>query len=127
MTCPFQPTPGKERGTIWFLEAREGRFEKCVRLNPNSSAFRQGIDSFSWPGEINVINPPHTQVRQAVSFRLGAPLDMMVGAPVTQGAGVFGTQGMGVSAPCAAAVADAVAGNPSDRQGPNGGMFTSGL
>lgn len=79
------------------------------------------------PGCWNLIMPPQTHVRQAVSFSAGNMEVGTVGAPVTQGAGVLGMQGMGVNAPMAAEVADAVAGKASDEHTPKGGMFAMGL
>lgn len=73
------------------------------------------------------MTPPQVQCRQDVSGSDGIPAVTDVGEPGVQGAGVSGIQGIGVKAPDAAAVAAAVAGNVGDRQGPNGGMFTSGL
>ena len=83
--------------------------------------------SVACPGEVNLISPPHTQFRQAVSFSAGKYEVGTVGAPTTQGAGVFGIHGIGVSVPMAADVADAVAGKASDMQVPKGGMFAMGL
>ena len=44
--------------------------------------------------------------------------------PPIQGNGVLCLHGMGVSDPCAAAVADAVGGNPNERQRPKDPKFS---
>lgn len=93
----------------------------------DGSASTQGTCSVVAPGTVTVMTPPYAQLHVELLLRTGMFPIITVGLPVTHGATVIGVHVPGVSTPRAAAVCAAVIGFDSERQTPNGAMFSIGV
>lgn len=74
-----------------------------------------------------MIVPPQMHLHVDDLSSAGCPFSSTSFFPPVHGNGVLGMQGIGVSLPCAAAVAETVAGYARLRQRPNGAIFFIGV